>query len=150
MSNFYAKAINPRTHQEEDCTFIDTGKDTFIEFKDGWKYNTKFFNSPISESPKSLSEFFNAPTELKESILKDVVKKSNQDQRNIMTEQEAINQDGEETIEEFELYFGKPSTGKEIIATLGVSLFMTGLLAVLIVGVVNCVQIAWRVIERVI
>jgi hypothetical protein len=113
MSNFYAKAINPRTHQEEDCTFIDTGKDTFIEFKDGWKYNTKFFNSPISE-------------------------------------QEAINQDGEETIEEFELYFGKPSTGKEILATLGVSLFMTGLLAVLIVGVVNCVQIAWRVIERVI
>ena len=117
MSNFYAKAINPRTNQEEDCTFIDNGIDsftgkgrtTFIEFKDGWKYNTKFFNSPISE-------------------------------------QEAINQDGEE----FELYFGKPLTGKEIIATIGVSLFMTGLLAVLIVGVVNCVQFVWRVIERVI
>jgi len=67
-----------------------------------------------------------------------------------MTEQEAINQDGEETIEEFELYFGKPSTLKEILATLGVSLFMTGLLAVLIVGTVNCVQFIWRVIERVI
>ncbi len=49
MSNFYAKAINPRTKVEEDCTFIDTGKDTFIEFKDGWKYNTKFFNNTISE-----------------------------------------------------------------------------------------------------
>lgn len=49
MSNFYAKAINPRTKVEEDCTFIDMGKDTFIEFKDGWKYNTKFFNSEVTE-----------------------------------------------------------------------------------------------------
>lgn len=49
MSNYYAKAINPRTKVEEDCTFIDTGKDTFIEFKDGWKYNTKFFNNTITE-----------------------------------------------------------------------------------------------------
>lgn len=63
MSNFYAKAINPRTQLEEDCTFIDNGKDTFIEFKDGWKYNTKFFNPPVSE-------------------------------------QEAINQDGEEIMEQ--------------------------------------------------
>lgn len=50
MSNFYAKSINPRTKVEEDCTFIDTGKDTFIEFKDGWKYNTKFFNNTIMEN----------------------------------------------------------------------------------------------------
>ena len=68
----------------------------------------------------------------------------------VIDEQEAINQDGEETIEEFEIYFGKPSTTKEILATLGVSLFMTGILAVLLVGTVTCVQIAWRVIERVI
>lgn len=111
MSNFYAKSINPRTKVEEDCTFIDTGKDTFIEFKDGWKYNTKFFNNTISE-------------------------------------QEAINQDGEEIVDEFDSYFGDPQTTKEVFATLGVSVLMTGLLAVLLVGVVNIVQYIWRVIER--
>lgn len=113
MSNFYAKAINPRTKVEEDCTFIDMGKDTFIEFKDGWKYNTKFFNGEISE-------------------------------------QEAINQDREEIVDEFDSYFGNPQTTKEVFATLGVSLLMTGLLAVLLVGVVNCVKLIWRVIERVV
>lgn len=67
-----------------------------------------------------------------------------------MTEQEAINQDGEEVMDEFEAYFGNPQTTKEVFATLGVSVLMTGLLAVMLVGVANCVQYIWRVIERVV
>jgi len=101
MSNFYAKSINPRTKVEEDCTFIDTGKDTFIEFKDGWKYNTKFFNNTISE-------------------------------------QEAINQDGEEVIE----YFGEAISPSEAYMYL-----LAGCIAMipLLLGIVYCVRYVWGV-----
>lgn len=101
MSNFYAKAINPRTKVEEDCTFIDTGKDTFIEFKDGWKYNTKFFNNTISE-------------------------------------QEAINQDGEEVVD----YFGETSPQEAFMY------FVVGCFALvpLVIGIVYCVKYVWGVI----
>ena len=67
-----------------------------------------------------------------------------------MTEQEAINQDGEETIKEFEDMFGEPQSAKEVFTTLGVSILMTGILAILIVSVVSCVQYVWKLIERVI
>lgn len=67
-----------------------------------------------------------------------------------MTEQEAINKDGEEIVDEFDSYFGDPQTTKEVFATLGVSLLMTGLLAVLIVGAVNCLKLIWRAIESVV
>ena len=67
-----------------------------------------------------------------------------------MTEQEVINQDGEETIEDFEQYFGEPLTAKESFATLGISILMTGILGILIVSVVSGVQFLWRLIEKVV
>lgn len=106
MSNFYAKAINPRTNQEEHCTVLDMGKDTFIEFKDGWKYNTKFFNSPI-------------------------------------TEQDAINQDGEEVIE----YFGDAISPSEASMY-----FLAGLFAMIpiVYGIVTCVKLILNWIKPVV
>ena len=103
MSNFYAKAINPRTKVEEDRTFIDMGKDTFIEFKDGWKYNTKFFNNTI-------------------------------------TEQEAINKDGEEVIE----YFGEAISPSEASMY-----FLAGLFALipLVYGIVLCAKLILKWIK---
>lgn len=48
MSNYYAKAINPRTDKLEKAVVLDMGKDNFIQFEDGWKYNTKFYEHPIN------------------------------------------------------------------------------------------------------
>ncbi len=66
MSNYYAKAINPRTKQIEQATMLDTSNGFFLAFEDGWKYNLK-------ENPNM-----------------------------VITEQEAINQDGEEIMEQWD------------------------------------------------
>ena len=61
MSNYYAKAINPKTKVEEDCVVLDMGKDNFVQFNNGMIYKA----GEISE-------------------------------------QEAINQDGEEIMEQWD------------------------------------------------
>ena len=38
MSNYYAKAINPKTKVEEDCVVLDMGKDNFVQFNNGMIY----------------------------------------------------------------------------------------------------------------
>lgn len=47
MSNYYAKAINPRTNKLEKAVVLDMGKDNFIQFEDGWKHNLKFFKGDV-------------------------------------------------------------------------------------------------------
>ena len=93
MSNFYAKAINPRTCIEEKCVVLDMGKDNFVQFNDGMIYKA----GEISE-------------------------------------QEAINQDGEEVIE----YFGEAISSSEASMY-----FLAGLFAMipLVYGIVLCVKL---------
>lgn len=87
-----------------------------------------------------------------------------------MTEQEAINQDGEEIIEEFDSYaknfhtqkaFGVSSNGEEGYPNffdfaftwkwkLLLYTFAVGLLTVMTVGVINCGLYVWRVIESIV
>lgn len=48
MSNYYAKAINPRTNKEETCTVLDTPTGRFLHFKeDECTYNLNFFKGNV-------------------------------------------------------------------------------------------------------
>lgn len=65
MSNYYAKAINPKTGTVEKTVVLDIGKDTFIQFEDGWKYNLKFFKNEVMEDEQEAinedTEYFGNP-----------------------------------------------------------------------------------------
>jgi hypothetical protein len=67
MSNFYTKAINPRTNKIEKATMLDTPNGFFLEFQDGWKYNLK-------ENPNMIIDEYEAINQDGEEILEDIDK----------------------------------------------------------------------------
>lgn len=113
MSNYYAKAINPRTGIEEECVYLDMGKVHYLEFKDGWKHNVKYIPTEDLtrlDCRKTIEEMTEQEAIPKRNTKEYIEMKKSQGLYGIVfTEEEAINQDGEEVMKQF----GVSSNGEE-------------------------------------